>query len=652
MSAMPGIRRLSRAGAVSPAGLALAAVLFVAVNTLFDGSLPGARIDLTEDRLFTLSEGTHETLAAIDEPVELHFFYSERLGRELPFYGGYSRRVRDLLHEVAAAAGGKVVLHERDPAPFSDEEDRAVSLGIQGIPVDQGGELVYFGLAGVNSVDDVELVPFFQPERENLLEYDLARMIHALSNPEPTVVGVMSALPIMGDMRAHMQGGVSVPWAIAGQLRTFFDVVNLPQSIDDLPERIDVMVVVHPDALGDRVQYELEQFLFRGGRAMLFLDPRSESNNRIGPNDISSSANSLSRLMEKWGIEIPDGLLTGDRSLAWRVNAGTQQRVVPADYVVWLAVSEERMNQDDPVTSRLPLVNVASAGYIDRKADSPLALEPLITSTENSAPVDVNLVRGLNPDILGLLDAFEPDGNEYVIAARLSGEVETAFPDGPPGRVIEKTEEDLAEDPDRPQLMRSEGPINLIVVADSDLVEDRFWIRKQQFFGREVAQPIASNANFVINAVSNLGGGDELIGLRSRGVSQRPFDRVDELRQRAELKFRDKERELRNTLEELENKVALLEGVETRTDAATGEIQVELSLTPEQREELDSLRLEMVSIRRQLRDVQRGLREDVESLETRLRFVNIALVPLIVAAVAIALGAARVARRRRSYTGG
>lgn len=649
---MPGEHRLSRVGVVSLTGLVIAGILFVAINTLFGGSVPGARVDLTEDRLFTLSEGTHETLAAIDEPIELHFFYSERLGRELPFYGGYSRRVRDLLNEIAAAAGGKVILHERNPLPFSDDEDRAVSMGIQGIPVDQGGELVYFGLAGVNSVDDVELVPFFQPERENLLEYDLAQMIHALSNPEPTVVGVMSSLPVMGDMRAHMQGSVSIPWEIARHLRTFFDVINLPQSIDDLPGRIDVMVVVHPDTLSDRVQYELEQFLFRGGRAMLFLDPRSESNNRIGPDDISSSADSLSRLLEKWGVEIPDGKLTGDRSMAWRVNAGTQQRVIPANYVVWLAVSGEQMNQDDPVTSRLPLVNIASAGYIDRKKNSPLTLEPLITSTENSAPVDVDLVRGLNPDILGLLDKFEPDENKYVIAARLSGEVETAFPDGPPERVIKKTEEELSEDPDRPQLMTSEGPINLIVVADSDLIEDRFWIRKQQFFGREVAQPIASNANFVVNAVSNLGGSNELIGLRSRGVSQRPFDRVNELQQQAELKFRDKERELQDTLKELENKIAQLEGVETKTDASTGEIQVELSLTQEQKDELESLRLEMVSIRKQLRDVQRGLREDVENLETWLQFVNIGLVPLIVAVIAIVLGTVQVARRRRSYKGG
>ncbi len=652
MSAMFGGRQIARAGVVSLTGFVLAAILFIATNALFDGSVPGARIDLTEDRLFTLSEGTHQVLAGIDEPIELHFFYSERLGRELPFYASYSRRVRDLLAEVVAASGGKVILNESNPQPFSDEEDRAVALGVQGIPVDQGGELVYFGLAGVNSVDDVELVPFFQPERENLLEYDLAQMFHALSNPEPTVVGVMSSLPIMGDMRAHMQGSVSIPWGIAGQLRTFFDVINLPESIDDLPERIDVMMVIHPHTLSARVQYELEQFLFRGGRAMLFLDPRSESDSSIGPNDISTSANSLKTLFDKWGIEIPDGQLTGDRTMAWRVNAGTAQRVVPADYVVWLAVTGENMDQDDPISSQLPLLNIASAGYLKSAEDSPLTIDPLITSSQNSAPVSVEDVKGLNPDILGVLEKFKPDENSYVIAARVTGDVETAFPDGPPDRVIKKTEEELKEEPDQPQLMKSGGPINLIVVTDSDLLEDRFWIRKQSFFGRDVAQPIASNANFVINALSNLGGSDELIGLRSRGVSQRPFTLVNDLQKQAELRLRDTERELQDKLKELEDKIAQLEGVETQTDAATGEIKVELSLTAEQTDALETLRREMLSIRKQLRDVQRGLREDVENLETWLQFVNIGLVPLIVAAIAIILGTVQVARRRRSYRGG
>ena len=435
-------------------------------------------------------------------------------------------------------------------------------------------------------------------------------------------------------------------------MRTLFDVINLPQSIDDLPERVNVFMIAHPDPLSDRVMYEIEQFLFRGGHAVLFLDPRSESDSTIGPNDISTSASSLKRLFDKWGIEVPEGQLAGDRSLAWRVNAGTAQRVIPADYVVWLAVTGDNMVQDDPVTSELPVINMASSGFITRKDDSPLALEPLIFSTQNSAPVSVDDVRGITPDILGLLEKFKPDDETYVLAARLSGEVETAFPDGPPERVIKKTEEELKEDPDTPQLMKSEGPINLILVADSDLLEDRFWIRKQSFFGREIAQPIASNANFVVNAVSNLAGSDELIGLRSRGVSQRPFDRVNELQKQAELKFRDKELELQDKLKQLQEEIVQMEGVETKTDATTGELKVEVSLTTEQKDALETLRREMVLIRKQLRDVQRGLREDVENLETWLQFVNISLVPLIVAAVAIVLGTLRVMRRRRSYSGG
>lgn len=642
---------MTRTGTVSLLGLSLAAILYVTVNTLFNVSAPAARLDVTEDGLYTLSPGTHATLAKIDEPVEFRFFFSERLGREVPFYASYGRRVRELLVEIAAASGGKVILHEHDPEPFSEDEDRAVSLGVQGIPVDRGGELAYFGLAGTNSVDDTELIPFFQAEREKLLEYDLAQMIHALSNPEPSVVGVMSSLPIMGDMRAQMQGGALVPWAIAKQLKTNFNVINLPESIDTLPAAISVMMVVHPRAMSKRAVYELEQFLFRGGRSMLFIDPKAESDLSLGPDSISTSASGIQALFEKWGIEVPEGKLVGDRSMALRINAGSAARPVPADYLVWLGVSGDNMTQDDPVTSQLPALNLASTGFIIRESDSPLAMQPLISSSQNSSPIGAEEVRGSRPDILGLLDKFKPDNNAYVIAARLTGDVTTAFSNGPPPRTIKKTEEELASDPDPPQLMKSDGPINIILVADSDLLDDRFWLRKQQFFGREVEEQIAGNADFVINALGNLAGSDELLRLRSRGVSQRPFDRVRKLQHQAERRLQDTERELQNKLKETQGKVAELEGVQTVKDAVTGELKVEVSLTSKQRSEVEALRREMLTIRKQLRAVQRSLREDVERLETWLQFVNIGLVPIIVSAIAIVLGTVRIARRRRNYIG-
>lgn len=641
---------MTRTGTVSLSGVALAAVLYVAVNALVNVAAPaGARVDVTEDGLYTLSEGTHATLAKVDEPVELHLFLSERLGREVPLYASHGRRVRELLAEIAAASAGRIILHEHDPEPFTDDEDLAVSFGVQGIPVDQGGELGYFGLAGTNSVDDVERIAFLQPEREALLEYDLAQMIHALSNPEPSVIGVMSSLPIMGDMHAGMQGGVLVPWAIARRLRANFDVIHLPESIDALPPRVSVMMVVHPRAMNERAVYALEQFLFRGGRAVLFIDPRAESDLSRDPGGTSTSAGGIQPLFERWGIRVPEGQLVADRSMALRINAGSAARPVPADYLVWLGVSGEHMAPDDPVTSRIPTLNLATAGHIVRESGSPLTLEPLMSSSRNSSLIDVDEVRGSRPDVLGLLDRFQPDDRDYVMAARLTGDLTTAFPDGPPPRMIEQTAQELATNPEPPQLMQSDAPVNIVLVADSDLLDDRFWLREQQFFGRAVEEQIAGNGDFVINVLDNLAGSDALLGLRSRGVSQRPFGRVGDLERQAQRRLQDKERELRDKLRETQGRIAELEGVRTTKDPVTGALEVEVSLTSEERVAVEALRSEMLSIRRQLRAVQRGLRADVERLESWLQFVNIGLVPIIVSAVAIMLVTVRLVRRRRSY---
>ena len=646
--------RGGRAGATgigSLTGLALGAVLYVAVNILFNVSAPEARLDVTEDGLFTLSDGTLATLSRIDEPIELHFFLSGHLAREVPAYASYGLRVRELLAEIAAAAGGKVILREHDPKPFSRGEELAVSFGVQGVPVDSGGEHGYFGLAGTNSVDDTETVAFFQPDREMLLEYDIARMIHALSDPEPTVVGVMGSLPVMGDMHAQAQGGVLVPWAIARHLKAAFDTIHLPESIDDLPASVDVMMVVHPRAMTDRAIYELEQFLFRGGRALFFVDPRAESDTSVGPDAASSSTGGLGRLFEAWGIEVPDRQLVGDRSMALTINAGTAARPMPAEFLVWLGASSEYLAQDDPVSARLPALNLASAGSVRQAEGSPLALEPLITSSPDSGLIDVDAVRGLRPDVLGLLDRFRPDDDTHVLGARLTGEVATAFPDGPPPRTVAKTGAELATDPDPPQLMTSRRPINVILVADADLLDDRFWLRKRQFFGREVEEAIAGNADFVVNALGNLAGSDALLRLRSRGVSQRPFERIRAIERDAESRLRDKERELQDKLRETREKIAGLEGVRTTEDALTGERRIVVSLTEEQRAEVEALRGQMLSIRRQLHDLRRSLREDVESLEAWLRFANIGLVPIALSGVAILVGLIRVARRRRYHLG-
>ncbi len=640
-----GKRRHPRTGLVSAPGLLLALILYIAANTLVSMWFPTTRLDVTQEGLYTLSEGTHRILAGIDEPILLHFFFSELLGREVPFYASYARRVRELLTEIEAAAGGKVVLLEHNPEPFSDAEELAVSHGVQGIPVDQGRELAYFGLSGINSVDEIERIPFFQTERENLLEYDLVQMIHTLSNVEPPVVGVMSSLPVMGDMNVGLRGGVTVPWAIAKKLRANFNVVNLPEAIDDLPDSIDVMMVVHPRSLSERTLYQLEQFLFRGGRALFFIDPKSEPDLFDDPDEVSTSADGVRLLFDRWGIRVPEGQLVGDRAMALRINAGTAAQPIPAEYLVWLNVTRGNMDQDDPATSNLPAINLASAGYIDIEKDSPLTLRPIVFSSADSSPVAAERVRGARPDILGLLADFKPDDHTYVMAGRLSGELATAFPEGPPQRMIPETAREIANAPAPVQRMKSSGLVHIIVVADSDLLKDRFWIRKQQFFGREVEEQFASNADLVVNALSNLVGSDELLTLRSRGVSQRPFETVIELRQRAEARLQQRERELQDKLSETREKIAGFEGIHPGSgDRPAG---VVVSLDPDQRTELDRLRNEMLAVRKQLRDVRASLRKEVETLEGWLQFLNIGMIPLLIAVTGMAFGISRFARRRR-----
>ncbi len=388
----------------------MAALLYVCINTLATLSPPGMRLDVTEDGLYTLSEGTLATLAQIDEAIELSFFLSDRLEREVPQFAAYGRRVRDTLEEIAAASGGGILLQQYSPQPFSDVEDLAVALGLQGIPLDQGSALAYFGLAGSNTTDDEEVISFFQPEREALLEYDLAQMIHALSNPEAVVVGIMGSLPIMGNMQAHMQGGVLVPWPIANRLKASVSLINLPEILDAVPPEVDVVLVVHPRAMTERAIYALEQFLFRGGRAMFFLDPKAETDPTTNPDTASSSVSGLDPLLPHWGILVPDGLLVGDKSMALRINAGTADRPVPAEYLAWLGVKGGALAAEDPITSQLPTMNLPSAGFIQSSPNAQVKLSPLIQSSANSAAIEVADLAGLRPDILGVLERFEPDG--------------------------------------------------------------------------------------------------------------------------------------------------------------------------------------------------------------------------------------------------
>jgi ABC-type uncharacterized transport system involved in gliding motility auxiliary subunit len=637
--------KATKRGLIGLGGLVLVAVLFVAVNVIGNASLNSARLDLTSDKLFTLSEGTRSVLAKIREPITLRLYFSDRLGKEIPQYGVYATRVREMLREYANASAGKLRVEFIDPQPFTDEEDRAVAFGLQGVPVNQGGELVYFGLAGSNTADKEETIAFMQPERERFLEYDLTKLVYNLAITNKPAVGLLSSLPLQGEFRGPRQP--PEPWAIYLQMTQFFEVKPIERDAAEIPAEIGVLVLVHPKDLSDKTQYAIDQFVLRGGRVLVFVDPHAEGElTRPGmAAQTGLTGSNLPKLFAAWGIEMLDGKFAGDRAAARRVNAGTETRVRAVDYLAWLALREPNFNRSDILTSETSLIQMASPGILKAKEGATTTITPLIETSAQAAPLDVDLIK-MAPDPVSLLANFKPEDKRLLLAARINGPVKSAFPDGAPPEPKPEGQDQAKPAESKPaaaHLAESREPANIIVIADTDLLEDRFWAQVQDFFGQRVAVPIANNGDFVTNAIDNLLGSNALIGLRSRGQSARPFVLVQEIQRDAETRFRAKEKELTEKLRDTEKKLSELQS--QGQDQAGGGRTV---LSKAQQEAIDQFRGDLLVTRKELRNVQQDLRSDIQSLETWIKFLNIGLIPILVAVAAVLIGVARTRKRRAS----
>jgi ABC-type uncharacterized transport system involved in gliding motility auxiliary subunit len=626
--------------ALTGLGILFAAILFVAVNVLAGTLFQGTRLDLTADRLFTLSQGTRAILAKIDEPIVLRFYYSERLGREIPSYGVYAQRVREMLEEYRDAARGKLRLERIDPPAFSDEEDRAVAFGLQAVPLNQQGETVYFGLAGTNGADREEVIAFFQPERERFLEYDLTKIVYNLSVAKKPQVGLLSSLPMEGEFRGR--GQPTPPWAVYSQLGQFFDIRPVARDAAEIPAEIGVLMVVHPKNLSDTTLYAIDQFVLRGGRALVFVDPHAEGElARGGQAAMGMPTNSnLPKLFDAWGLTMADDRLAGDQIAARRVNAGGQGRVQAVDYVLWMTLRDVNFDRSDVLLTEANVIQLATAGILKPRDGATTKFVPLIRTSEQSQEIVADDVR-LQPDPAKLLADFKPSGESLTLAARISGPVKSAFEKAPEPEKPAEGQPAPPPAPTAPHRAQSEGPINVIVVADTDMLEDRFWVTVQEFFGQRVATPGAYNGDFVVNAVDNLLGSSDLISLRGRGLSQRPFTLLADIQREAELRFRAKERELTETLKQAETRLSELQGRGGAAADANRSI-----LSAEQQTEIEKFRAEVLVVRRALRDVQLELRRDIEGVQTRARIANIGAVPAVVAIVAFVLGWLRVRSRR------
>lgn len=651
------------------ATLVVSFVFLAALNALSNVGVRGVALDLTQDKAFTLSEGTFKTLREMQEPVTLRFFYSTKLGETVPTYGAYAARVRALLERYAALSRGKIRLEILNPAPFSEDEDRAVAFGVQAVPVDQSGEQVFFGLVGTNTVDESDKIAFFHPSREPFIEYDLTRLVRNLSNPKKKVVGIVTSLPLQGQFTP---GGMQPPWPIYTEIGGVFETKTI--SDEKIPDDVDVLLIAHPAGLDDKVLFAIDQYILKGGKAIVLVDPVPESAPRrrtmfgggmVGP------GSDLPKLFKPWGIEIKAERVATDADRALRVNAAEGGRQVAARYVAWLDLRAgtgpaNNINRSDPITAGLNQIIMASSGIILKAKDGTTKVTPLLFTTATGSETDANKLR-MQPDVLGLLREYRPGKEQLNLAVRITGKVKSAFPDGAPkskeepkkeetkkeeakteapAKEGEKKDEAKKEEPkkDEPKkeaaLGESKGDIDVIVVADVDFLQEQFWAREQNFFGETLRIPYTSNADFLMFALDQLSGANALKGLRGKGIAARPFTKVERLQADAEKRLRAQRADLEKRYKEIQDKLK-----DVRTKGADGKIE----LTADQQSAVVEFTRELLRIRREQRAVHFEARRDYEAIDRTLKLANIGAVPVVIGLIAIIVGFARYKRRRRRY---
>ena len=627
-------------------GLLVALVLVLAVNMLGSFTVTSVRLDMTERKAYTLSQGTRNILEAIDEPITLRLFLSEKVATRTPSVATYANRVRDMLYEFQRRAGDNLILKIIDPEPFSEQEDRAVGFGLHGIPLDAEGTNFYFGLVGANSTDDEVVVPYLSMEREEFLEYDLAKVVWQLSDIDQKVVGLLSSLPINGmnpRQAMAMRQQPPPPWVVMDQVNQLFEVETLDATLTRVSDSVDVLMVVHPKNLPEAALYAIDQYVMGGGRAVFYLDPHAESdvpNPMMPPQRNQSKASNLGGLPPAWGFEVEPGKFVGDMQHAIPVRFNYRGQMVSIDYPAWIDLPGERFASKDTITAELGKLVFGTAGHIRDTGVEGVTMTPLVQSSSQAMLIGVDRLDP-NQDPRAVVRDFVPGGKPFTLAARISGKLKSAFPDGlsQPREGDAASTAQVAPETAAKHLAESSESVNLVVVADADFMEDRFWVQVQDLLGTRLAMPSAGNGSLVVNTLDSLTGSNDLISVRSRGRFRRPFQKVEEIRRDAELRFREKEQQLTEQLNQTEAKLVKLSRGNQGGDG--------LVLSAEQQQEIERFRSEKIQIRKELREVLHQRRKDLNDLEFNLRLINIALVPLLIVIAGVLVAAWRVQRRRR-----
>jgi ABC-type uncharacterized transport system involved in gliding motility auxiliary subunit len=611
----------------SVGGLAIIGILFIGIMLLANLLLRGAQIDLTADKLYTISAGTDRIVKGLKEPVNLYLFFSEHTATSIPQIKNHGIRVRELLEELAARSGGKLKLKVIDPQPFSEEEDRATELGITSMPINAGGDKLYLGLAATNSTDGKEAIPYFDPQLEEQLEYDVAKLIHKLSSARKPVVGWLSSLPMSGDF--DMQTGrPRPPWVVYGQVEQLYTVRNLEPTLTSIDADVDVLVLVHPKELPPTALYAIDQFAMRGGHILAFVDPNAQSDQSANdPNNpmaqfAADKSSHLEPLLTSWGVDFKSNEVVAD--LERGLTVSMREGEPPSQHIAVLGFDGSSVSKD-VITARLDSINMATAGSLKPLAGSKLKFEPLIHTSKQAGLLPVARFA-MMADPSSLRDGFKPTG-EQIVAARISGDATSAFASGPPAGV-----------PAAPGALKASAkPLNVVIIADTDLLSDFMWVQVRQMFGQAMAQPFANNGELVWNALDNLAGSADLISIRGRAPYSRPFERVDALRRTADAQFRTKEQQLEEQLQQTEDQ---LNKLQTAQPGGGGAL-----FSPDAARAIEKFQEDKLRIRKELRSVKAGLELDIKALGMKLKLINILVVPVVFTLLALLVAAWHKRRR-------
>lgn len=626
----------------STLGVIVMAIIVIALNIIVRPMT--TRLDLTEDHAYTLSDGTKRVLAKLDTPVQIRFYFSQKDPATPVDYKTYAARVEDMLNEYKLLAKGHLEIKKLDPVPDSEAEDSANLDGIEGqVTSPLGGDKIYFGLA-VSCLDERATIPFLSPQRDRLLEYDLTRAISQVATPQKPVIGVMSGLPVFGGFNPAMMrmggGGRTEPWAFITELKADYTVKEIPLTADKIDDDVKVLLVVYPKNISEAAEYALDQFVLRGGKLIAFVDPLSVMDARTADpsNPLQGAANSgasLDRLIKAWGLNFDVSKVVSDKTYFTQLGGSEDGR--PQVNPSFLQLPPEAMDTNDVATSQIQKVYIPFGGAFTGSPAEGLKEVVLMHSSTNA-----DLTEKMLAQFGGASQDFKPSGKEYALAVRLTGKFKTAFPDGKPKAKADDAEKKDAGKKDEPKpedhsLKASTTDNVVVLIGDSDLLHEQFYARVQNFFGQRIMIPFSQNLTFVQNLIEQMAGDQDLITIRSRATTARPFTKMRELQAKAEERFASKIKELEKSETELNQKISqLVQGKQPGQ---------QVILSEDAKKDWEAVQKQRVEVSKELRQERRNLRKDIDSLQTSLKWTNILVMPLVVAGVGIALA---VYKRRKT----